>query len=397
MKPKPDDICPRPDVLPPLPTQPAATPLYTASVYRCETPDQAARLLAGELPGYIYSRDGHPNADLLAEKCRELHGAEKAAICGSGMGALAAALLSQAAQGDHVVVSNQLYGRSTQLLVAEAARVGITSTVVDSCDVSAVRAALRGETKLIVVETISNPLLRVADLAKLAELASSCGARLLVDNTFASPAICRPLEFGADLVLESLTKIMSGHSDVLLGLLCGREACWQRVPLVLSAWGLSSSPFDCWMASRGLGTMALRVERAAANALAAARFLSQCDEVESVCFPGLAEHPDHALAVRQFGSRFGTVVTFTLRGGRPAAEAFIAASTQIPFCPSLGDLSTTLSHPASTSHRLVPPDRREAQGILESTIRLSVGIESPEAVEQALAESLAGMAARLRR
>ena len=397
MKPKPDDICPRPDVLPPLPTQPAATPLYTASVYRCETPDQAARLLAGELPGYIYSRDGHPNADLLAEKCRELHGAEKAAICGSGMGALAAALLSQAAQGDHVVVSNQLYGRSTQLLVAEVARVGITSTLVDSCDLPAVQAALRGETKSIVVETISNPLLRVADLAQLAELASSHGARLLVDNTFASPAICRPLEFGADLVLESLTKIMSGHSDVLLGLLCGREACWQRVPLVLSAWGLSSSPFDCWMASRGLGTMALRVERAAANALAAARFLSQRDEVETVCFPGLTEHPDHALAVRQFGSRFGTVVTFTLRGGRPAAEAFIAASTQIPFCPSLGDLSTTLSHPASTSHRLVPPERREAQGILESTIRLSVGVESPEAVEQALAEALAGMSARLRR
>ncbi len=238
-------------------------------------------------------------------------------------------------------------------------------------------------------------MLRVADLAALASLANAHGARLLADNTFASPAVCRPLEFGADLVLESLTKIMSGHSDVLLGLLCGRERCWQRVPLVLSAWGLSSSPFDCWMASRGLGTMALRVDRAGANALAAARFLSERDEIASVCYPGLAAHPDHDLAVRQFGHRFGSVVTFTLRGGLRAAEAFIAAARRIPFCPSLGDLSTTLSHPASTSHRLIPPKDREAQGIRESTIRLSVGIESEESVVEALAEALDGMRARL--
>lgn len=388
---KPDDICPRPDLAPASPTEPAVPPLYTASVYRCATPDQAARLLAGELPGYVYSRDGHPNADLLAEKCRELHGADRATVCGSGMAALAAAVLSQTEQGDHIVVSDQLYGRSTQLLASESARLGIASTIVDACDLDAVRSALGRKTKLIVVETIANPLLRVADLAGLARLASNHGARLLVDNTFASPAVCRPLELGADLVLESLTKIMSGHSDVLLGLLCGRESCWQRVGLVLSAWGLSSSPFDCWMAARGLGTLALRVERATSNALAAARFLSQREEVASISYPGLPEHPDHALARRQFGDRFGTVATFTLRGDRRAAEAFIAAAKRIPFCPSLGDLCTTLSHPASTSHRLVPAERRAAQGIFESTIRLSLGIESEAAVLAALSEALDGM------
>jgi cystathionine beta-lyase/cystathionine gamma-synthase len=247
----------------------------------------------------------------------------------------------------------------------------------------------------MVVETITNPSLRVADLEALASIAAGHGVSLLVDNTFASPVVCRPLEFGADLVLESLTKIMSGHSDVLLGLLCGRERCWKRVPLVLTAWGLSSNPFDCWMASRGLGTMALRVERAAVNAMAAARFLCDCEEIEAVSFPGLASHPDHALARRQFGDRFGTVVTFTLRGGRREAEGFIAAARRIPFCPSLGDLNTTLSHPASTSHRLTPPADREAQGIGESTIRLSVGIESQEAVIDALAEALDGMRNRL--
>ena len=385
---KPDDICPRPDYLPPQPTEPAVPPLYAASVYRCTTPEQASQLLSGALHGYVYSRDGHPNADLLAEKCRELHGAECAAICGSGMSALAVTLLSQAAQGDHVVVSSQLYGRSIQLLTSEAARLGIASTLVDTCDLGATAAAIQSNTKLIVVETITNPLLRVSDLAALAALAKQHDVRLLVDNTFASPVICRPLDYGADMALESLTKIMSGHSDVLLGLLCGREACWQRVPLALSAWGLSSNPFDCWLALRGLGTLAVRYDRAASNALAAAEFLSGRQEVETAFYPGLPAHPDHELARRKFGDRFGTVVTFTLRGGLPAAKAFIAAARQIPFCPSLGDLSTTLSHPASTSHRLMPAETRRLQGIDDGTIRLSVGIESPEAVIEALVEAL---------
>ena len=385
---KPDDICPRPDYLSPQPTQPAAPPLYAASVYRCATPEQASQLLSGELHGYVYSRDGHPNADLLAEKCRELHGAERAAICGSGMSAMAVALLSQAAQGDHIVVGSQLYGRSIQLLTSEAARLGIGSSLVDSCDLNATAAAIQSNTKLMVVETITNPLLRVSDIAPLAALTKERGVRLLVDNTFASPIICRPLDHGADLVLESLTKIMSGHSDVLLGLLCGREACWQRVPLALSAWGLSSSPFDCWLALRGLGTLALRFDRAAANALAAARFLSERKEVEAVYYPGLPAHPQYALAQKQFGGRFGTVVSFTLHGGMPAARAFIVAAERIAFCPSLGDLSTTLSHPASTSHRSMAPQERRAQGIEDGTIRLSLGIESEATVIDALAQAL---------
>jgi cystathionine beta-lyase/cystathionine gamma-synthase len=385
-----DDLCPRPSQSPPLGTEPAAPAIHLSSVYRCQSPDEAGRLLSGELPGYVYSRDGHPNADMLADRCRELHGAGQAAICSSGMAALALAALAHLQPGDHVIVSNQLYGRSLQLFGSELPRLGITATLVDSCDLAATSAAVRSTTRMVVVETISNPLLRVCDLRWLADLAHAHGALLLVDNTFATPVVCRPLEHGADLVVESLTKLMSGHSDVLLGLVCGRSD-WARVTSVQSTWGWSSSPFDCWLALRGLGTLALRVERASANAAAAARLLADCDKIEAVHFPGLAEHPDHALAKRQFDGQYGNMISFTLSGGLAAADRFIAAARRIPFYPSLGDLATTLSHPASTSHRSLSDEARRALGIGTGTIRLSIGIESAAAVLDALGEALAGL------
>ena len=388
-----DDICPRPQRLPPQSTQPHAPPIYLSSVYECRDPAQADALLGGREQGYVYARDGHPNADLLAEKCRQLHDTERAAIAGSGMAALAVVVLSQLAPGDHVVVSDQLYGRTLLLFSGEAARLGITSTQVDTCDLTAVEQAINARTRMIVVETISNPLLRVADLAALAKLAHAHGATLLADNTFASPAVCRPRQWGADWVMESLTKIMNGHSDVILGLLCGPAARWQRVPAVLSTWGLASAPFDCWLAMRGLGTMALRVERASTNALAAARLLADSPAVTAVYYPGLTDHPAHTVARRQFGEHFGSIVSFTLTGGVDAARAFIAAAHRIPFCPSLGELSTTLSHPESTSHRALAPEERSRLGIAGGTIRLSVGIESTSAVLAALAEGLAGLGA----
>jgi len=389
--PLPDDICPRPERLPPQATEPHAVPIYPATVYRCDSPQQAYDLLTGAEPGYVYSRDGHPNADLLSEKCRKLHSAERAAVTSSGMAALALALLSQLSTGDHVLVSNRLYGRSLTLLAGEAARLGISSTLVDTNDLAATAAALTPATRLLVVETITNPLLRVSDIAALGDLAHRHGALLLVDNSFASPAVCRPLELGADLVLESLTKIMNGHSDVLLGLLAGPASRWERIPLVLSAWGMTAGPFDCWLAARGVGTMHLRVERANCNALAAAEFLARQRRVERVHYPGLTAHSDHPLAQRQFGDRFGSVVTFDLVGGLAAAEQFIAAARDIPFCPSLGEISTTLSHPASTSHRGLSPDEQKSVGISGGTIRLSLGIESREFVERALGEALAGL------
>jgi cystathionine beta-lyase/cystathionine gamma-synthase len=387
-----DDLCPRPIPLPPLATTPHAPPIFPASVWECASPAQADELLAGRQAGYVYQRDGHPNAWLLAEKCRQLHGAERAVIASSGMAALSAALLSHLQAGDHAVVGSRVYGKTLTLFGAEARRLGIDVTTVDTCDLGATAAAMTSKPKLLLAETIANPLLEVADIAGLAEIAHRRSAVLLIDNTFASPILCRPLELGADLVMESLTKTMNGHSDVVLGLLCGHERYWARVPAVISAWGLASSPLDCWLAERGLATAHLRIERACRNALAVAEFLrSNSPVVERVDYPGLADHPHHALALRQFGGRYGTIVTFRLAGDRAAADGFIGAARRIPFCPSLGELSTTLSHPQSTSHRGLSPDQRAALGITGGTIRLSVGTESTEFITQALAEGLRGI------
>jgi cystathionine beta-lyase/cystathionine gamma-synthase len=385
-----DDLCPRPQLAPLLSGEPLAPPIHLSSVYRCQTPEQAAALLAGELPGYVYRRDGHPNADFLADKCRQLHSAERAAITASGMGALALALVSQTTAGDHLIVSSRLYGRSHLLLVDEAATRGLTSSVVDTSHLAAIEEAITPRTRLIVVETITNPLLRVANLSALAELAHEHDVLLVVDNSLAGPAICRPLELGADLVVESLTKSMNGHSDVLLGMVAGGDPVWKRVPQALSTWGWTAAPFDCWLAARGLETLALRSERSSANALSVARFLATGPgAIEVVHYPGLPNHPDHDLAARQFEGHFGSLVTFTLSGGADAAAEFIAAASRIPFCPSFGENSTTLSHPASTSHRALSHEARQALGIDDGTIRLSVGIESSETVIEILAEALA--------
>jgi cystathionine beta-lyase/cystathionine gamma-synthase len=385
----PSDICPRSPELPPLPTRPHAPPLYPASVWECESPQQADDLLAGRQSGYVYQRDGHPNAHLLASKLCELHGAERGAITASGMGSLAAVLLAHLQQGDHAVLGNRLYGKTLALFTAEAKRLGIEASSIDTCDLAAADAAIRPNTKLLLAETIANPLLEVADIAALARIARRRNVLLLIDNTFASPILCRPLDLGADLVMESLTKTLNGHSDVILGFLGGRETAFARIPQVISTWGLSSSPLDCWLAARGLLTAHLRIDRACQNALAAAQFLkSHTPAVAQVHYPGLADHPQHELASRQFNGRFGTMVSFRLAGGRGAADKFIAAAKNIPFCPSLGELSTTLSHPETTSHRGMTENQRSALGITGGTIRLSVGTESIDYIQDSLATGL---------
>lgn len=385
-----DDICPRDVRAPRLPTPPHVPGIYPASVYRCAGPDQALAMLSGDTPGYIYQRDGHPNADMLAERCAELHHAQWAVITASGMSALSVAMLATCQRGDHIVVGEQLYGRSLQLLTAEANRLGIAATVVDTTDLAATTAAMTAKTCLLVVETISNPLLSVADIPQLAQLAHQFDARLLVDNTFATPLVCQPLAAGADLVLESVSKIMNGHSDVMLGLLCGMDSSLHiRARDILSIWGLASSPFDCWLAQRGLATLPLRLVRAMDNAQAIASSLCESPVVRQVWYPGLPQHPNHDLAQTQFRhNRFGWVVTFDLTGGLGAAQQFIAAADKIAFCPSLGEVSTTLSHPQSTSHRGLSADEQHRLGISGGTIRLSVGTESLESVLANLGQGL---------
>ncbi len=368
-------------------TVPHNMPLYLAAVWQCESTSQADSLLAGETEGYVYQRDRHPNADLFVEACKALHQADQAAITASGMAAIALAVLSQLETGDHVLVSNQLYGRTTLLLTSELTRLGIGHTLIDPSDLQGVSEAMTAETKMVVVETIANPLLRVVDIQGLAEIAHQHQAVLLVDNTFATPAICKPLTLGADLVMESVSKFMNGHGDVMLGMLAGKEEHWGRVETVNAAWGFASSPLECWLACRGVSTLTLRMRQASATALAAARFLEDRDDIESVQYPGLQTHKDHQLASQQFSNGFGHMVTFQLSGGREAADRMIA-SGEIPFCPSLGDVTTTLSHPASTSHRGLSAEQRLTLGITDGTIRLSVGVDESDEVLDSLEQAL---------
>ncbi|MCA9266479.1 MAG: aminotransferase class I/II-fold pyridoxal phosphate-dependent enzyme [Planctomycetales bacterium] len=370
-------------------TVPFSPPIYLASVYACESPEQARDLLEHPEHGYVYQRDAHPNADQFAEACGDLHHAPWSVVTASGMSAIAAALLTSTQQGDHVLVSDQLYGRTLQLFVTEAARYGVVADAVDTSDLESVRRALRPETRLVVVETISNPLLRVADIAQLADLTHQHGAELLVDNTFATGRICQPLRLGADWVVESVSKIMNGHSDVMLGMLCGPADQKARARDVVSVWGLASSAFDCWLALRGLATLHLRLDRACQNAQQVAEFLQSQPGVNHVRYPGLTSHPDHALASRQFMDQFGWMVTFDCLGGADAATRFIhRIREKVPFCPSLGEVQTTLSHPASTSHRRHSEEALERLGISAGTIRLSVGADLLLPLLEALENSL---------
>ncbi|MFO0886284.1 MAG: aminotransferase class V-fold PLP-dependent enzyme [Pirellulales bacterium] len=371
-------------------TRPHAEPLVLASVWECASPAQADAILGKSMPGYVYQRDGHPNGDSLANDLNRREGAAAGIVTSSGMAALAAPLLAHVGAGDKVVFAKRLYGR-THVLAGDLRRLGVQVELVDLQDLQAARQGIAKGTKLVLVETIANPLLEVADVAPLAEISHAAGAILLVDNTFASPPVCKPLSLGADLVMESLTKTLNGHSDVILGYVGGSQQAFGKLATTVSTWGMSAGPFDCWLAHRGLATADLRIERSSQNALQAAEFLSQQKVVKKVFYPGLPSHPGHALAKKQFSQGFGTMVTFELAGGRAAADQFISAAKRIPFCPSLGELNTTLSHPETTSHRGLTAQEREALGISGGTIRLSVGAEAAGEVAAMLAEGLAAI------
>jgi cystathionine beta-lyase/cystathionine gamma-synthase len=367
---------------------PLAPPLYQSSVYTLPDLDALDRILNAEEPGFIYARDGHPNARHLADELAAVEGASWAAVCGSGMAAITAGLLAVLQQGDRVVASNRLYGRTSQLLSQELPRFGVQATLVDASDVNQVREALDQPAKVLFVETMSNPLLRLVDIDALARLAREHGCLLAVDNTFATPVLTRPLDQGADLVVESLTKMIGGHSDVTLGVIAGRGDLLPQVSQVVSIWGLASNPFDCWLASRGLATLPLRMRAASANAAALADWLAEQPGVVRVVYPGRPEHPDHDLAGRLLQGGFGNMLCFELRGGREGVNCFLRLARGVPFSPSLGNTTTTCSHPGTTSHRYVSPAEKRRQGIGDGLIRLSVGIEDLEQIKAEMAKGL---------
>ena len=278
-------------------------------------------------------------------------------------------------------------GRRDQGAVAAV----VATDLVDATDVAAVERALRPNTRLLLGEVVSNPLLRIPDIAALANLARSRDVLLIVDNTFPTPLAFRPLTLGAHIVFHSITKMLAGHSDVTLGAVCGPRELMTPIRDAIVTWGFTASPFDCWLAERGMNTLELRVARSNANAAALADFLSTQPAVRHVFYPGRPDHPDHAVARRLLGDQFGNMVTFELAGGRATVNRFMQALRSIPFAPTLGDVSTIISHPAVTSHRGLTADAREALGIREGTIRVSVGVEALSLLEDEFGAALAAV------
>jgi cystathionine beta-lyase/cystathionine gamma-synthase len=288
------------------------------------------------------------------------------------MGAISAVFLSLLKQGDHVLVSDGVYGKTGALVGRLLPRWGITHNVFDPADGSAVRTLVREQTRLIYAETISNPLLRVADLHSLAAVAREAGIPLVIDNTFA-PLICRPIEHGATLVVHSATKMIGGHSDLTLGVAVGPRDLIEAVRAVASTLGQTGNPFESWLAQRGLATLSLRMERACATATELARRLEAHRSVSRVFYPALPSHQEHALAGRLLEAG-GTIVTIDL-GDRTRAESLITRLRSIPFAPSLGDVQTTLSHPATTSHRGLDAAQLSRLGLTSGMVRISTGAE----------------------
>jgi len=369
---------------------PHTQPIHLSVVWECDSPQAADDMLGKPGTGYVYRRDGHPNASSLADQLGALHQADKTLLTAQGMSALGLAFLGQLNPGDHIVLSRQLYGKTLQLAGHELQRWGITSQQVDVQDHAALAQACKHpKFKMLVAETIANPCLEVADITTLADLAHRHKGILLIDNTFATPMLCRPIEHGADLVMESLSKFVCGHGDVMLGLICGTANAWGNIQSLCSMLGMASSPLDCWLTQRGLATLPLRIQQACQNALRLAEFLSEHPSVETVFYPGLKHHPQHDLATKLLGGRYGHVLSFRLKGtGENVNRLMARMKDSVPFCPSLGENQTTFSHPASTSHRGLSASEKAALGIDESLLRLSCGIEPTEWLLRLFAEAL---------
>jgi len=366
-----------------------ATPLQPSVVYAAQTPDQLDAMYEGGPAGYTYAREGHPNADVLAQKIDALEGAQGGLITSSGMSAISAVLLGLLQAGDHLLGGDQLYGRCLRLMTNDLPRFGIETSFADSTDIDAMQAALRPNTKAIFIELVSNPTLRVADLTGIVALAKARGILVIVDNTFTTPRAIRPFDHGADVVVHSVTKLLAGHSDVTLGYCVARDPAHQKeIYDVSTTLGLTPSPFDCWLAERGLYSFELRYDRAEENARALAGFLGGMPGVRRVLYPGRVDHPDHGRAAQLLGARCGNMVSFEIDGGRDAANQFTQACANIAFAPTLGDIGTTLSHPPSSSHRGLTPQARAEIGITEGFFRLSVGVEPVELLQAELGAAI---------
>lgn len=360
-------------------------PIYQTTTY-------AQQELGGK-PEWCYSRTGNPSRAALEANLASLEGARYGLAFASGLAAVNA-LLQTLSAGDHVVASQDLYGGCYRIFTKIFARFGVKFSLIDTTDPRNVAAAIRPETRLVWLETPSNPLLKITDIRACAAVAKERGATVVVDNTFATPVHQRPLELGADIVLHSTTKYIGGHCDVLGGaLVTSDEAIFQSLKFVQNATGGVPGPQDCFLLLRGIKTLSLRVAKHADNALAVAGYLEDHPEVERVLYPGLRSHPQHGLAASQ-ASGFGSIVSVELRGGTERIRRFVRELELWPLAESLGGVKSLLCHPATMTHAAVEPEERARIGITDGLLRLSVGIEDPDDLIEDLERALSRTAVR---
>lgn len=362
-------------------------PIFPTSSFVFANAAEAAARFAGNAPGNIYARFTNPTTRIFEQRLAALEGAEDCAATSSGMAAILSLGLALLKAGDHVVVSKQVFGTTTVLWNKYFAKFGIEVSHVDLTDLDAWRAAMRPNTRLLFLETPSNPLTEIVDIPAVAEIAHAAGALLAVDNCFCTPALQRPLALGADVVIHSATKYLDGQGRAIGGAVCGPKAITDEIVGVLRTAGPTMAPFNAWIFLKGLETLRLRMQAHSANAQKLAEWLAAHPRVAKVYYPGLPSHPQHALAKQQMKG-FGGIVGFEVEGGREAAWKVIDHTRLFSITANLGDVKSTITHPASTTHGRLSDEQRAAAGIKEGLIRLAVGLEDAEDLVKDLARGL---------
>lgn len=361
--------------------------LHLTSSFCYESAEQAAAMFMGEIEGYTYSRFTNPTVTAFQQRLALMEGGERAIATATGMAAIQAIMMSLLKAGDHIVSSQSLFGSTTNLFAGLLAKFGVETTFVNATDLAAWEAAVKPNSKLFFLETPSNPLTEIADIAAVAAIAHCHDALLVVDNSFCSPALQQPLKLGADLVMHSATKYLDGHGRVMGGAVVGGHALVEQVYLHVRTAGPTLAPFNAWVLLSGLETLSLRMEKHSANALQLAQWLEAHPAVERVYYPGLASHPQHELAARQQQGG-GAVVSFVVKGGRAGAWKLVDGVQLISRTANLGDVKSTITHPASTTHARVAPEVRLKAGIEEGLIRVAVGLENVADLQADLARGL---------
>ena len=374
------------------------TPIYQTTTYAFQDVDQGAQLFAdafnpeaGLHGSFIYTRFGNPTQQALEEKVASLEEGEAALALSSGMAAISSVFLLLTKPGDQVLADNSLYGTTRDFLVQILEKFGVKVTFVDFSNLVQVRLALTSDTKVVYCESPTNPRLKCVDIAAVAAMAKSSGAVTVVDNTFLTPFFQQPLLLGADVVVHSATKYLSGHGDCISGVVVGSRRFINELRCVVhNNMGGVISPFNAWLVLRGIKTLPLRMQQHQLNAMSLAAFLQQHPAVESVYYPGLASHPQHAIAKKQ-ATGYGGVLSFELKGGFEAGKTLMNRVKLCTLAVSLGDVDTLIEHPASTTHAVVPREERLAAGLTDGLVRLSVGIESLEDLMKDLLQGLEGL------